>query len=80
MKAVMFSIIITLPLHDIDIKLFVHVYGHNMAYNVFSISGDWYEFGNVDDNILNAVLIGLLSFFILYLFFTPRKVNKPFTM
>ena len=53
---------------------------YSMVHNISLISGDWYEFGNVDDTILNAVLASLGSIVILYLFFTPRKVNKPNTI
>ena len=50
---------------------------YSMIHNICSISGDWYEFGNVDGKILTAILASFGSVVILYLFFTPRKVNKP---
>ena len=43
--------------------------------NIFSLSGDWYEFGNVDGNLVTGILTSLGSVFTMYLLFAPRKVN-----
>ena len=50
---------------------------YSMAHKTCSISGDWYDFGNVKDKLWTAILASLGSIVILYLFFTPRKVDKP---
>ena len=51
-----------------------------MVHSICLISGGWYEFGNVDGKMLTAILASLGIVVILYLFFTPRKVNKPNTI
>ena len=51
-----------------------------LLHNIFIFIGRWHEFGRVHDKLLIGMLTGLGSVFIVYLFYTPRKVGKRNTI
>ena len=51
-----------------------------VLHNISMFIGRWHEFGRMHDKLLIGMLTGFGSVFIVYLFYTPRKVGKTNTI